>query len=264
MQGVADANGKFLHVSTGYAGSIHDACVLQMSSLLTAIEDGDILHSPLRRFMNIRESHRRADQREDTEEILRGFLEKELGYDDAKEVEIQLVHRVGKGKNGGPCPILAHFLQYKDCEDILALGRWLHGMDYQMFRDLPAEIIGRRKPQVKTLKKAKKNGIQAAFSTAQPDKLYTCINGKFWPVGGHNGAPLASKIVKPMSHLLILNFPLATADAKNSLTDEPVGTKNESEIHSETRYVLYLFLLLLCCVFIFSVLFLVLISILFL
>ena len=50
FQGVADPNGKFLHVSTGYAGSIHDARVLRMSSLLTAIEDGDILHFPLRRI----------------------------------------------------------------------------------------------------------------------------------------------------------------------------------------------------------------------
>ena len=50
FQGVADANGKFLHVSTGYAGSIHDARVLRMSALLTAIENGDILHSPTRRI----------------------------------------------------------------------------------------------------------------------------------------------------------------------------------------------------------------------
>lgn len=45
LQGVAGANGKFLHVSTGYAGSIHDACMLRMSSLLPAIENGNILHS---------------------------------------------------------------------------------------------------------------------------------------------------------------------------------------------------------------------------
>ena len=50
LQGVAGANGKFLHVSTGYAGSIHDARVLRMSSLLPAIENGDILHSPTRRI----------------------------------------------------------------------------------------------------------------------------------------------------------------------------------------------------------------------
>ena len=60
-------------------------------------------------------------------------------------------------------------------------GLTTHGTDYQMFRDLPTEIIGWRKPQVETLKEARKNGIQAAYSTAQPDKLY--INGEFWPVG---------------------------------------------------------------------------------
>ena len=32
-------------MSTGYAGCIHDARVLRMSSLLPAIENGDILHS---------------------------------------------------------------------------------------------------------------------------------------------------------------------------------------------------------------------------
>lgn len=46
MQGVASANGKFLHVSTGYQGSIHDACVLRMSSLLPTIENSNNLHSP--------------------------------------------------------------------------------------------------------------------------------------------------------------------------------------------------------------------------
>jgi len=47
LQGVA---GQFLNVSTGYAGSIHDARVLRMSSLLPAIENGDMLHSPTRRI----------------------------------------------------------------------------------------------------------------------------------------------------------------------------------------------------------------------
>lgn len=42
FQGVADANGKFLPMSTGYAGSIHDAHVIQRSSLLAAIKDGNI------------------------------------------------------------------------------------------------------------------------------------------------------------------------------------------------------------------------------
>lgn len=54
LQGVAGANGKFLHVSTGYAGSIHDARVLRMSSLLPVIENSDILHSPTRQRTQVK------------------------------------------------------------------------------------------------------------------------------------------------------------------------------------------------------------------
>ena len=50
-----------------------------------------------------------------------------------------------------------------------------------MFRDLPREIIKRRREQMPTLKKARRNGLKASFSRSQPDKLY--INGKFWPQG---------------------------------------------------------------------------------
>ena len=50
LQGITGANAKFLHVSTGYAESIHDAHVLRMRSPLPAIENGDILHSPTRRI----------------------------------------------------------------------------------------------------------------------------------------------------------------------------------------------------------------------
>ena len=47
----------------------------------------------------------------------------------------------------GPRPIIARFLRYKDVEDIISLGRRLEGTDFQMFRDLPQEIIKRRKNQ---------------------------------------------------------------------------------------------------------------------
>ena len=50
LQGVAGANGKFLHVSTWLWRKYHDARVLRMSSLLPAIENGDILRSPMRRI----------------------------------------------------------------------------------------------------------------------------------------------------------------------------------------------------------------------
>ena len=50
-----------------------------------------------------------------------------------------------------------------------------------MFRDLPQEIIKRRKDQMAVFKEARRNGMRASFSRSQPDKLY--INGDFWPCG---------------------------------------------------------------------------------
>ena len=134
------------------------------------------------KFNNIAESPSPRNGVEDTEEVLRTFLDQQLGYRDARSVEIQRVHRLGKRKeDGGARPILARFLRYKDCEQILALGSRLRGTNFQMFRDLPQELVTRRSRQMDTFKKAKRNNIPVSFSKSQPDKLF--IRGKFWPVG---------------------------------------------------------------------------------
>jgi len=106
-------------------------------------------------------------------------MKQELGFRNARRVEIQRVHRLNRRNDTDPHPIIARFLRYKDVEEIFALGRRLEGTIFQMFRDLPREIIKRRKDQMAVLKKARRNGTRASFS--QPDKLY--INGDFWPVG---------------------------------------------------------------------------------
>ena len=108
-------------------------------------------------------------------------MDTELGYMDAMTVEFQRVHRLGKKKENEPRPILARFLRFKDCEKILSLGRRLKDSNYKMYQDLPREIVQRRKKQMPIFKKAKENKIPAAFSKAQPDKLF--VRGKLWPVG---------------------------------------------------------------------------------
>ena len=114
--------------------------------------------------------------------MLRSFLEKQLGYHDASSVEIQRVHRLGRKKeDGGARPILARFLRFKDCEKIFALGSRLRDTNFQMFKDLPQELVTRRRAQMDTFKKAKRNNIPVSFSKSQPDKLY--VRGKLWPVG---------------------------------------------------------------------------------
>lgn len=46
LQGVVNSEGKFIHVSTGYPGSIHDSRMLRISSLCKAIEDKKVLCAP--------------------------------------------------------------------------------------------------------------------------------------------------------------------------------------------------------------------------
>ena len=134
------------------------------------------------KFNKIKESSMHPNESENTEEVLRFFLEKQLGYHNARSVEIQRVHRLGKKReDGGARPILAKFLRFKDCEEILALGSRLKGTNFQMFSDLPQELVTRRSKQMDTFKKAKRNNIPVSFSKSQPDKLYVRL--KLWPVG---------------------------------------------------------------------------------
>lgn len=52
------------------------------------------------------------DEEEDTEEVLRHFMENELGYRNARTGEIQRVHRIaGRRGDSGPRPIIPRFLR---------------------------------------------------------------------------------------------------------------------------------------------------------
>ena len=78
---------------------------------LTELEDKNLyLEAYSRRenlkFENIVEEN---DGREDTESVLRDFLKRELGLEDASIVEIQRVHRLGKKNDDKPRPIIARF-----------------------------------------------------------------------------------------------------------------------------------------------------------
>ena len=129
------------------------------------------------KFENINEFEE-GGEKDDTEQVLRLFMETELGFVDASSVEIQRVHRLGKKKENGPRPILARSLRYRGLEiqglgeKILSLGSRLKTSNYKMYQDLPYEIVQRRKWLMATFKKAKANKIPASFSKGQPDKLF--------------------------------------------------------------------------------------------
>lgn len=59
--------------------------------------------------MNINEG-----EDEDTEEVLRAFMQRELGFMDATNLEFQRVHCIGKERDSKPRLILARFLRYRD------------------------------------------------------------------------------------------------------------------------------------------------------
>ena len=154
----------------------------KLSALVKEIENKNLYLEAYSRRENLKfENIPEEDPKEDTEMVLRSFLERELGFSDAANIEIQRVHRLGKKKEEKPRPILARFLRYKDCEKLYSLGHRLRGTDFKMYQDLPFEIVERRRTQMETFKKAKRSNIPVAFSKAQPDKLY--IRGKLWPVG---------------------------------------------------------------------------------
>ena len=92
------------------------------------------------RFFGIKEE---ANTEEDARGVLVGFLKTELSLENADQIEFQSVHRVGKrvSSNGKPPQIIAHFLKYPQCEEVMSNARKLKGKNFGMSPDLPSEIL---------------------------------------------------------------------------------------------------------------------------
>ena len=136
------------------------------------------------KFEGIPESFETSAQQsapaEDTRKVLVNFIEDALGIEDAKDIEFQRVHRMGKPKTGsgnGSRTIIARFLRYSDRERVFKCGRKLKDTNFKMFEDIPKELHELRKMQMDKLKKARKDGKRAYFSKSEPDKLF--IDGKY-------------------------------------------------------------------------------------
>ena len=119
---------------------------------------------------------------EETKGVLVDFLENVLGIEDAKNIEFQRVHRLGKPKNDsgdGGRAIIARFLRFSDKEQVLKRGCKLKGTDYRMFEDIPKELHQKRKAQMERLKEARKEGRQTNYilmaNTSKCDFLFGLI-----------------------------------------------------------------------------------------
>ena len=111
-----------------------------------------------------------ATSKEDTKEVLANFMENVLGIEDAKDMELQRVNRIGKPKseNGnGSQTIIARFLRFSHRERVFKCGH----------EDFPKELHDLRKAQMNKLKKARQEGKRANLSKSELGKLY--IDGKY-------------------------------------------------------------------------------------
>jgi hypothetical protein len=103
---------------------------------------------------------------EDTEDMIRQFLEDELGI--GERVEISAVHRFGKKKDGIR-PIVIRFLYMKDLEFILKHAYRLRNNRFSIRQQFPPEIEENRRKLYPVMREAKREKKQV---TLVRDRLY--------------------------------------------------------------------------------------------
>ena len=92
-----------------------------------------------------------------------------------KNIEFQRVHRLGNQprSDGSSRMIIARFLRYSDREKVIRCGYKLKGTDFKIYEDIPKELHDLRKPQMKKLKDARKEGKRILVGPSQINFLLT-------------------------------------------------------------------------------------------
>ena len=112
---------------------------------------------------------------ENTEAVLKAFLEKELNVENAQSIEFQRVHRVGKKDRNTrkPRTIIARCLRFEDRENLFSCQRNIDSqLNFGIGPDLPKQVIDMRKRLIPKMVQARKDGKRAAFSRTEPYKLF--------------------------------------------------------------------------------------------
>ena len=111
---------------------------------------------------------------EDTKETLYKLLENRLKMNNARAIEFQRVHRLGKrgDKKSKPRAILARFLRYTDREAVISLrGTLDKESGIGIGPDLPKEVVEMSKHLIPKMLEARKQGKREAFGRIEPYKL---------------------------------------------------------------------------------------------
>ena len=108
-------------------------------------------------------------EQENTEAVLKVFLEKELNVENPQHIEFQRVHRVGKKDRNTrkPRAIIARCLHFKDREELFS-----HRRNFGIGPDLPNQVIDMRRKLIPKMVQARREGKIAAFSRTEPYKLF--------------------------------------------------------------------------------------------
>ncbi|CAG2247210.1 unnamed protein product [Mytilus edulis] len=114
---------------------------------------------------------------ENTENVLRDFLNYELGIADSNNVSFQNVHRLGERQDGKHRSIIARFTSYNDHERVrkAAVDKLKNKHEFSVYQQYPREIYERRKqliPKLKEFQRQKKK-VKLVY-----DKLY--VDGQLY------------------------------------------------------------------------------------
>ena len=106
---------------------------------------------------------------ENCEETVRNFLQSKLEID-AKNIEIERSHRIGKFRPDKQRPIVSRFLRYKDKEAIKKKSFKLKGTSFGLSDQFPKEITEKR-TLLRTIEREEKSKGNPTF--LHIDKLFT-------------------------------------------------------------------------------------------
>ncbi|XP_021368970.1 uncharacterized protein LOC110460413 [Mizuhopecten yessoensis] len=94
--------------------------------------------------------------REDTESVIREFLDRQL--DIGQHIELANVHRFGRKSNKGPRPVVVKFIFQKELDMVLKNAKKLRGKPYRINKQFPQEIEQARKSLYPKFKEFREKG----------------------------------------------------------------------------------------------------------
>lgn len=111
------------------------------------------------------------------ESLARSFLRNHLGFseEDAKAIQIERAHRLGRRLSGKSRPIVIKLVSSKQVDHILSLSKMLKGSPFVITKQYPKEVVEKRRELFPVMISLKEQGHKVRLVL---DKLY--VNGELF------------------------------------------------------------------------------------